>query len=92
MPHRKTASPAGTPDAGTIVGKTNLTNLKLHSPSIILDKFETDPNKRYKAVGCISQGVDEAKLQRLKDKFELVDWYRRRHTTAYIIKPILPMA
>jgi hypothetical protein len=59
-----------------IVGKTNLTNLKLHSPSIILDKFETDPNKRYKAVGCVSQGVDAPKLQRLKDKFELVDWYR----------------
>jgi hypothetical protein len=59
-----------------IVGDTNATNLKLHSPSIIEDPFETDPKKRYKAVGNASKGVDDAKLQRLKDKFELVDWYR----------------
>lgn len=59
-----------------IAGENNLTNLKLHSPSIIYDKFEKDPQRRYKAVGCVSLGVDNEKLQRLKDKFELVDWYR----------------
>lgn len=57
-------------------GETNETDLILHSPSIIEDKFETDPNKRYKAVGNKGMEKDEAKLQRLKDKFELVDWYR----------------
>lgn len=57
-------------------GETNETDLILHSPSIIEDKFETDPKKRYKAVGNAGRGVDEAKLQRLKDRFELVDWYR----------------
>ncbi len=66
-----------------IAGKTNVTNLNLHSPSIIEDKFETDPARRYKAVGCASKGVDEAKLQRLKDKFELVDWYRDKTHRLY---------
>ncbi len=59
-----------------IVGETNKTNLKLHSPSIIYDSFESDPKKRYKAIGCLSNGLDEARLQKLKEKFELVDWYR----------------
>lgn len=59
-----------------IVGKTNQTNLKLHSPSIIYDTFESDPQKKYKAIGCLSKGLDEARLQKLKEKFELVDWYR----------------
>ncbi len=66
-----------------ISGETNQTNLKLHSSSIILDPFETDPQKKYKAVGNASKGVDEAKLQRLKDKFELVDWYRDKDHRLY---------
>jgi hypothetical protein len=66
-----------------IRGETNVTNLHLHSPSIIEDKFETDPAKRYKAVGNTSMGVDDAKLQRLKDKFELVDWYRDKTHRLY---------
>ncbi|WP_395748052.1 hypothetical protein [Prosthecobacter sp.] len=66
-----------------IAGATNETDLHLHSPSIIEDKFETDPRKRYKAVGNASRGVDEAKLQRLKDKFELVDWYRDKDHRLY---------
>ncbi len=40
-----------------IVGETNKTNLKLHSPSIIYDSFESDPKKRYKAIGCLEQWV-----------------------------------
>ncbi|MDB6079567.1 MAG: hypothetical protein JWO82_3314, partial [Akkermansiaceae bacterium] len=66
-----------------ITGENNLTNLGLHSPSIIRDAFETDPRKRYKAVGNASMGVDEAKLQRLKDKFELADWYRDKTHRLY---------
>ncbi len=66
-----------------VSGKTNETDLHLHSPSIIEDKFETDPKKRYKAVGNASTGVDDAKLQRLKDKFELVDWYRDKTHRLY---------
>lgn len=66
-----------------ILGKTNETDLHLHSHSIIEDPFETDPKKRYKAVGNTSTGVDEAKLQRLKDKFELVDWYRDKTHRLY---------
>ena len=66
-----------------ISGETNQTNLTLHSSSIILDPFEPDPGKKYKAVGCQSRGVDEARLQRLKDKFELVDWYRDKDHRLY---------
>lgn len=66
-----------------ITGKNNVTNLHLHSASIIEDPFETDPQKRYKAVGNASKGVDAAKLQRLKDKFELVDWYRDKDHRLY---------
>lgn len=66
-----------------ITGETNQTNLTLHSSSIILDPFESDPQKKYKAVGNASKGVDDAKLQRLKDKFELVDWYRDKDHRLY---------
>lgn len=66
-----------------IAGKNNETDLGLHSPSIIEDKFETDPQKRYKAVGNASKEVDEAKLGRLKEKFELVDWYRDKTHRLY---------
>ncbi|MBL9184407.1 MAG: hypothetical protein JNN17_19840 [Verrucomicrobiaceae bacterium] len=66
-----------------VKGATNETDLRLHSPSIIEDKFETDPAKRYKAVGNASTGVDDAKLQRLKDKFEMVDWYRDKTQRLY---------
>ncbi|MES2596207.1 MAG: hypothetical protein V4662_12765 [Verrucomicrobiota bacterium] len=66
-----------------VSGKTNETDLHLHSPSIIEDKFETDPNKRFKAVGNASKGVDDAKLQRLKDKFELAAWYRDKDHRLY---------
>jgi len=66
-----------------VAGDTNETDLRLHSPSIIEDKFETDPRKRYKAVGNAGRGVDDAKLQRLKDKFELVDWYRDKDHRLY---------
>ncbi|GEP43619.1 hypothetical protein [Brevifollis gellanilyticus] len=66
-----------------INGKTNETDLHLHSASIIDDKFETDPEKRFKAVGNASKGVDNAKLQRLKDKFEMVDWYRDKDHRLY---------
>ncbi len=66
-----------------ISGETNKTNLKLHSPGIIQDRFETDPRKRYKAIGCLSKGVDNARLQKLKDKFELVDWYRDKDHRLY---------
>lgn len=59
-----------------IRGETNETSLRIHSPSVIMDPFETDPQKRYKAVGSATLGVDEPKLKRLKDKFEMVDWYR----------------
>ena len=59
-----------------IAGETNKTNLKLHSASIIEDRFEADPAKRYKAIGTLSNGIDQARLQKLKDKFKLVDWYR----------------
>lgn len=64
-------------------GETNQTNLNLHSSSIIYDRFEKDPLKKYKAVGCESRGVDEARLQKLKDKFELVDWYRDKDHRLY---------
>lgn len=66
-----------------VKGATNETDLRLHSPSIIEDKFETDPRKRYKAVGNASHGVDDARLQRLKDKFEMVDWYRDKDQRLY---------
>ncbi len=66
-----------------IAGATNKTNLRLHSPSIIYDTFEADPEKRYKAIGCLSKGVDDVRLQKLKDKFELVDWYKEKDHRLY---------
>lgn len=66
-----------------IAGENNQTNLTLHSSSIISDRFEPDPRKKYKAVGCESRGVDEARLLRLKDKFELVNWYRDKDHRLY---------
>lgn len=66
-----------------IAGKNNRTNLGLHSPSIIRDPFENDARKRYKALGSHSAGVDDARLQRLKDKFELVSWYRDKTHRLY---------
>jgi len=66
-----------------VAGQNNCTNLVLHSPSIIRDSFEKEPGKRYKAVGDKSMGVDAARLQRLKDKFELVDWYRDKTQRLY---------
>lgn len=67
----------------SIKGENNVTDLHLHSHSIIEDRFEADPKKRYKAVGNAGRGVDEAKLLRLKDKFELVDWYRDKDHRLY---------
>jgi hypothetical protein len=69
-----------------VKGATNETDLRLHSPSIIEDKFETDPAKRYKAVGNASGGVDDAKLQRLKDKFEVVELVSRQNSIACITR------
>lgn len=66
-----------------ISGENNQTSLKLHSSSIIYDPFEADPQKKYKAVGCEGRGVDNEELQRLKDKFELVDWYRDKDHRLY---------
>jgi hypothetical protein len=66
-----------------VKGATNETDLRLHSPSIIEDKFETDPSKRYKAVGNADGELDEAKLKRIKDKFEMVSWYRDKLNRLY---------
>ena len=61
-----------------LLGKNNMTNLKFHSPSFILDKWESDPNRRYKAVGAIKDGISESQLQKLKEKFKTGDWYHER--------------
>ncbi len=70
-----------------IAGKNNRTDLKVHSPSVIYDSFERDPEKRYKAVGSLGEQIDDARLQKLKDKFTIVDWYkdptRRLYYAAY---------
>jgi len=60
------------PELGLVVfGESkanNLINLPFHSTSVILDSRETDPAKRYKAVGTTS-GVSEAQLARLETRF-----------------------
>lgn len=66
-----------------VAGDNNVTDLTLHSPSIIEDRFERNPERRYKAVGCASMGVDVERLRRLKSKFDLADWYRDKDHRLY---------
>ena len=48
---------------------------RVHSPSIIFDKFETDPSKSYKPVGSIKGGFDADELLILKNRFKNLEWY-----------------
>ncbi len=60
-------------------GETNQINLfHFHSPSIILDMFETDPEKRYKAVGCIKSSFSEKDFLLLKQRHKNFSWYNKR--------------
>ena len=64
------------------LGKNNLINLyDFHSPSIIRDDFESDPKKRYKAMGS-NRDFSEQEINRLKGKFETLNWYERRSAYA----------
>lgn len=65
-----------------IRGKNNIVDLNMHSPSIIYDRWERDPQRRYKAVGSTSNYIQE-QIDRLKGKFEMVDWYRDGHNRLY---------
>ncbi len=61
------------------VGNTNMINLfDFHSPSIILDKKENDPLKRYKAVGS-KDGFSETVISELKKKFKFSEDYHRNY-------------
>lgn len=63
------------PDLGQL-GENNLIQLfNFHSPSIIFDKFETDPSRRYKAVGSVKGGIDEKEIRSLKHRFNNFEWY-----------------
>ncbi len=59
-------------------GATNQINLfHFHSPSIIFDKIETDPKKRYKAVGCIKSSFSEKDFLQLKQRHKNFSWYNK---------------
>lgn len=47
----------------------NLINLPFNSPSVILDTRESDPRKRYKAIGHMF-GVSKAQLEALEARFQ----------------------
>lgn len=65
------------PELG-LVGQTNMINLfDFHSPSFIFDKMETDPAKRYKAVGA-KDGFSKDEISKLKAKFKSSDNYNRK--------------
>ena len=60
------------------LGENNKINLyHFHSPSIIKDVFETDPEKRYKAVGSVKSSISEEDIQYLKTRFKKYNWYNR---------------
>ncbi len=61
----------------------NILNLKMHSPSIIYDKLEKDPKKRYKAIGS-RRAFDKGEISRLKEKFYFSDFYKDRLNRLYI--------
>ncbi len=68
------------PELG-LVGQTNKINLfGFQSPSLILDEKETDPAKRYKAIGS-KEDFSKEEINKLKAKFNSPEWYTRR--TAY---------
>lgn len=59
------------------LGENNLIQLyNFHSPSFIRDEWDPDPAKRYKAIGSRKSGVSADELQKLKERFEIVDWYK----------------
>ena len=59
------------------LGTTNMINLfDFQSPSFILDKMETDPAKRYKAIGS-KEGFSKEIIDRLKSKFRFSESYHR---------------
>jgi len=47
----------------------NLINLPFNSPTVILDNRESDPRKRYKAVGHMF-GVSQAQIEKLEERFQ----------------------
>lgn len=52
-----------------------------HSPSIIHDLREEDPERRFKALGSL-EGFDREVIARLKARFKSSGWYRRSHAYA----------
>jgi hypothetical protein len=69
------------------IGATNMIQLfGFHSPSFILDKFETDPAKRYKAIGS-KDGFSKEVIAKLKAKFNSPEWYTRRHAYCAATSP-----
>jgi len=58
------------------LGDNNMIRLfDFHSPSFILDKFETDPAKRYKAIGSVKGDVSKQDINELKLKFRSAESY-----------------
>ena len=69
------------------VGDTNMLSLfDFHSPSIILDKNEADPAKRYKAIGS-KDGFSKEEIEKLKARFNSPEWYKRRFAYCYAYSP-----
>lgn len=74
------------PELGQL-GPNNIINLfDFHSPSIILDIKDTDPGKRYKAIGS-KEGFSKEGISRLKSKFSSSEWYTRRHAYSAAYSP-----
>ncbi len=58
------------------LGDNNMIRLfDFHSPSFILDKFDPDPAKRYKAIGSVKGGISESDMNELKSKFRSAESY-----------------
>ena len=65
------------PELG-LVGPTNKINLfGFHSPSLILDEKEPDPEKRYKAIGS-KEDFSKETINKLRVKYNSPEWYTRR--------------
>jgi hypothetical protein len=65
------------PNLGQLGEDNRIQLFDFHSPSIILDKFETDPEKKYKAIGSVKGGISKEKISLLKEKHRSFSWYNK---------------
>ena len=64
------------PNLGQTGENNQIELFQFHSPSIIRDTFEKDPEKRFKAVGSVKSIISDEDIRYLKSRFKKYDWYK----------------